>query len=257
MNRITILLAALVVVCTLVSGKVDINIEHHLNAPKELANPNEVVYTNLYVQHLFKQSLYKRQIDITLGDVVKGHYPVREVVDALQTAQKTDHIIFHIAGYGGVVDSTLLIINSILNTKAFTTMSVESPSFSGHAYIAVSGNELFMSKYSYIMFHTSSGYGMDCNKKRPPGTNGKDDPGYDPEELDRTVPNKEHCQVLSKAHINTVNKFLDSVIYLTRDEKEMIKKGHDVIINSDGTRIIADPVLPIVSTIPSTTPLHL
>lgn len=156
--------------------------------------------------------------EITLGDEIKDQDPiVKEAIKVLQHANSGDTVIFHISGYGGDLQTAIWLINNIKITKAHTIMSVEGPSYSAHAYIAASGNELKIAPYTYLMFHTSSGYGIDCSVQT--GT-------------DRTVSNVEHCEAMLKYHLGLTNQYIDSISFLTPAEKDRIETGHDVYITS-------------------------
>lgn len=140
-----------------------------------------------------------------------------DVVKILNSAEKGDIINFHLAGYGGEVESFIRLVNVVQHSKAHVKMIAESNVYSGHAYLAVSGNELEMRPYSYLMLHTSSGYGKDCSEE---------------EGTDRTVPNSEHCQAFLNNHINEMNYLIDNIRILTVDEKNALKSGHDIYITS-------------------------
>src|SRR6266404_6650555 len=82
--------------------------------------------------------------NIRLDDEILGINSYKDVAQKLQDAKTGDVIIFHLAGYGGDVEGTMDLINNIQQSNAYVIMSVEAPVFSGHAYLAISGNELRM-----------------------------------------------------------------------------------------------------------------
>jgi ATP-dependent protease ClpP protease subunit len=186
------------------------NIIHHEEIPVQLIENQVITYT--------KQSIFGDKIDIRMDSEIKGHETVRNIIKVLQEAKPSDKIIFHLAGYGGEVEVVEDIINNIKVSKAHVIMQVEAPVYSGHAYLALSGDELIMLPYSYLMLHTSSGYGSDCSKET--GT-------------DRTVSNVEHCEAGLKAHLDLINKVLNELPFLTSDEKARIMTGHDFYMTSD------------------------
>jgi len=214
----SVAVAAIIMASVLLSGKAEINLQHHMNLPAEFSNKSTIEIT--HNRHFFDSwfNTGSKQIDIRLSNEIKGTDTVKDIARVLQEATEKDTVIFHIVGIGGEVDTVMYLINNIKTTKAHTIMIVEGPSYSGHAYIAASGDELHMMPYSFLMYHTSSGYGTDCSKKT--GT-------------DRTVPNSEHCQAFMDTHLFEVNSYLDSIYFLTRLEKIYIETGHDVYITAE------------------------
>ena len=217
----SVLLAALIMALALMSGLIDINIEHHMNLPKEFTNKNVIDVDRNLLGSLIGQG---KNINITVADTIESQNSIRDMVKVLRQAKENDVIVFHISGYGGTVDTVELLINNILLTKAHVKMVVEAPSYSGHAYLATVGHELEMMPYSYLMFHTSSGYGFDCSTPSD---------GYDPNALDRAVPMKEHCEMYMDNHLLQMNKLIWSIKFLTDLEKFNLTFGHDVYITSE------------------------
>lgn len=209
----SVAVAAFIIGLVLLSGKAEINLQHHLNLPTEFSNRSTVEshYKNIF-------HVGGKIIHIRLSNQIKGPDSVKDIARELQEATKNDTVIIHVVGIGGEVNTTLYLINNIKATKAHTIMVVEGPSYSGHAYIAAAGNELHMLPYSFLMYHTSSGYGFDCSKEKG---------------MDRTVPNSEHCQAHLDTHMATVNSYLDSINFLTVLEKLLIQTGHDVYITAE------------------------
>lgn len=207
------ILPVLVIATVLISGLGTVNIQHHLNIPqyfmdKEVIEHHPKTILDIILNH-------PEVTDIRLKEEIQGTDTVKDIGRILQEAKKGDVIRFHISGYGGEVETVEYLINNIKTSAATTVMIVESPSYSGHAYLAVSGNYLIMLPYSYLMFHTSSAYGTDCALAL--GT-------------DRTVSNAEHCQKGLEAHMQLVIQFLESVPLFTRVEKDSLESGHDVYL---------------------------
>lgn len=150
-----------------------------------------------------------------MTDEFKKDFAFRDVIEVLDKATKRDKVIFHIAGVGGEVDTVLLVINHVKTTAAHTVMIVEAPSYSGHAYLALSGDELFMTPYSYLMMHTSSGYGYNCDQEQ--GT-------------DRGETKAATCHIMLDAHLYNTNKVIMDMKYLTYQEKQDIINGKTVIL---------------------------
>lgn len=213
----SVAVAAIIMATVLLSGKAEINLQHHLNLPAELANKNtiEVTTPRGFWDNPFNNH---RVIHVRLNSEIKNREQLRDVTRVLQEADSNDTVIFHIAGNGGEVDSWLYLFNNIKNTKAHTVSIVESPSYSGHAYLAAQTDELYVQGYSYLMFHTSSAYGHDCAKEK-----GKD----------RTVPNSEHCAAMLKNHLYETDKMIESVYFLTENEKKRLKTGHDIYVTAE------------------------
>lgn len=202
-------IAAAIMAAVLVTGYVDVNIDHHLKLPPELTSKNSSTIT----QHFMSKT-----IDIRLTSTIGSEDSVRDILKILQEANHSDTIRFHIAGFGGQVETVLLLINNIRASKAHTIMVVEAPAYSGYAYLAVAGKEIIMLPYSYLMFHTSSAYGSDCSSAT--GT-------------DRTVSKADKCRQFLKIHLFETDKYIDQISILTEEEKTAIKTGHDVYVTSE------------------------
>ncbi len=212
----SVVVAAAIMASALLSGKIEINLQHHLSLPAEFSNKAAIEVTE-------KRSFFadyfnpERVIHVRVGAEFKGIDSVREIGRILQDADENDTVIFHIAGNGGEVDTVMYLISNVKASKARTVMIVEGPSYSGHAYLAAAGDELRVLQYGFMMFHTSSAYGKDCSKEK----------GFD-----RTVPNKIHCQAFLDNHLKETTAFLNTVTFLTTLEKELIESGYDVYITS-------------------------
>jgi len=230
MNVHPAVIAAGIMATVLLSGHGQMNLIHHEVIPQIIAEQQIVT---VRPQQGIKGFLGGEQIDIRMGNEIKDQDSVIAIIKALQEASSLDTITFHINGYGGQVDTTFELIDNVRMSKAHVIMSVESPSFSGHAYLAVSGDELIVAPFASLMFHTSSAYGTSCSEARLPGTEGEGDPGYDPNGTDRTVSNQEHCERQMASHFLMITKFFTQEKYLTGAEKEQIMTGHDIYLSAD------------------------
>lgn len=159
--------------------------------------------------------LFGSTYNIRLGEELGGSHSVENVTSTLQAAHSNDTVIFHIVGYGGSVDGVLNIINVVKQSKAHIVMSVEGPSYSAYAVLATQGQELKMSRYSFLMFHTSSLVNYDPTKQ-----GGED----------RGVSNKEHMQAYYNANMVVWYKLLAEIKLLNNEEKYSVITGHDVYL---------------------------
>lgn len=203
--------AVVILVSALISGHIDINLEHHLRLPKELTNANTIVSDKDYWSG-------RTISDVYLKDEITDSKNVRDVVILLNSAKEGDEIIFHIAGNGGDVDTTLLLVNKVITTKAYTVMIVERPSYSGHALLAVSGSELIMLPYTYLLFHTSSAFNQDCSKATG---------------QDRAMTEQETCQLYINAHLESIGRMIleSRIPLLTTAERIDVVKGKTIVID--------------------------
>lgn len=204
---------ALIALLSLILGLPTVHFQHHLNLPdfdKDKISSKEV----LDLTYPF----YHKETDIRLKTEIKGNATQRDVYRILNEAKDGDKVTFHLGGYGGDGFTMFQLINDIKTSKAYIKMIVESPVFSAHAYLATAGRELVMLPYSFLMFHTMSGYGTDCSKAV--GT-------------DRTVSNVEHCQASQDALDALSLKFITETPVMTMDEKLKVLTGHDVYISAD------------------------
>lgn len=209
MNIHPAIVAALIMGTVLLSGQGKINLIHHEVLPQVLAEQQIVTIT---------KGIFSDRVDIRLPPEIKGEETIRPIIKVLQEVGRLDIVIFHLAGVGGEVETVFDLINNVHASKAHVIMLVEAPVYSGHAYLALNGDELIMLPYSSLMLHTSSAYGIDCTEKT--GT-------------DRTVPNQEHCQAFLDNHMKLINKVLSSVSVLTAAEIIQVMTGHDVYITAD------------------------
>jgi len=77
----------------------------------------------------------------------------RELNAMLRAANRADTVEFRLSGFGGSVQTTLEILNSIRASKAKVIMTVTAPVYSAHAIIAVSGDVMVLEIAASLMFH--------------------------------------------------------------------------------------------------------
>lgn len=172
-------------------------------------------------------------IDVRYVSEIKGYDENQGVAKILQEAKSNDVIRFHIAGYGGEVDTVYYLIDNIKQSKAKVIMIVEAPSYSGHAYLATQGSKLVMAPYSLLMFHIDSAYNIDCSQPIVKNPEDKEDTGYDPKGKDRGITNQESCQNLKDQKLIMINKLINNISFLTQKEKQDIEQGKEVYITAD------------------------
>lgn len=155
--------------------------------------------------------------DIYLTKGINDPTDYEDVVRLLRNAGSYDTFTFHLIGFGGHEDGMFYLMNAIQETKAKTIMSVEGDVYSAHAYLAISGQYIIMSKYSSLMFHFSDVLNLECDDL--PGT-------------DRGVPDSEHCRAYKNNAIKLGTMLVKSTPFLIEEEKKAILTGHDVYLTS-------------------------
>ena len=202
--------------CVLMSGKVDLNIEHNMHLPKEFSNETMIYYS-------YKQwPLPSKRIDIYLKNVIKEMGSYINISEALKQAGPTDEVYFHIAGYGGNLLGMTTIVSAIRSTKASVTMLVEGPSYSGHAYLAtIPGVKLIMSDHTFLMFHHVGALGTDCSTAKG---------------LDRGTSNVDHCEGAVQALVALADTYLKANPYLTKQELKDLQDGRDIYLTANVIR---------------------
>ena len=205
------IIAACIMGTVLVSGLGKMNIIHHEEVPFQLIE-NQVV--------IISKHWYGDKVDIRMDSEIDSQESVRAIIKVLQEAGRLDTITFHLAGYGGNVETVFNLIDNVQSCLGRVIMIVEAPVYSGHAYLALAGDRLVMRPYSSLMLHTSSAYGEDCSKQD----------GYD-----RKVSNTEHCYAFMDTHFKLINKFLLSIDYkvMSIEEKSAVMNGHDFYLTAD------------------------
>lgn len=199
-------------------GLATVNIQHHLTIPQELTG-RDYVYPKQFINTTFP--FIHTAYSIQYNQETHSLNSIRNVTKVLQEAKKGDTITFHLAGYGGEVETMYDLVNNIRKTKAKVIMEVEAPCYSGHAYLAVYGDELYISDFAYLMFHTSSEYNLDCTKEK--GT-------------DRGMINIEHCEALKNQDMRLFTAYIINSKILTSEEQVALMNGQDVYIDSRTVR---------------------
>jgi ATP-dependent protease ClpP protease subunit len=213
MKRFVVAAVVAVQVTILVLGLISLNFYHHIVLPDVM-----------FKTHIIKTSFYNtsypfihHEVDIQLSQEIKGYDSIHRVEQELQGASKGDLIKFHLTGYGGEVNTVLALINNIKASNALVEMDVEAPVYSGHAYLALSGDRLVMSNNSYLMLHTSSGMNEDCSAATG---------------SDRAETNIVHCENMKKADFLIINSIISNLPILTAEEKVSVMLGHDLYLDS-------------------------
>lgn len=202
----------LISITCLVLGLFKVNVYHNINLPQQYNGANR------FSQSLFVDSRFPfihTQYDIQMAQEIKDYDDIRDIDKVIQGANYGDVINFHLAGYGGSVNSVYSIIDNIDRGKAHVVMIVEAPVYSGHAYLAVNGDELIVTPFSYLMFHTSSEYDLDCSLQL-----GKD----------RNMTNEEHCNIEKQNDFVLFEQLLERSKILTEDEKNQLRNGKDIYL---------------------------
>jgi|ERR1700733_15290024 len=190
-----------------------INLYHHIELPtlNKYRITSSVIFkvTFPFISHKY---------DVRLEDQIYNQVFYEDIETMLINTNENDTVVFHLAGYGGQVDTTIQLINTIKQSKAWIIMDVEAPVYSGHAYLALSGNELIMHKYTFLMLHFSSILDLDCSIQIG---------------SDRGVSNQEHCQNLKNANIFIATNLVNDLPVLSVDEKVQLYTGHDVYLQEN------------------------
>ncbi len=163
--------------------------------------------------------------DVYLPNMLETPEQLSPIGTKLDQAVPGDTIRFHVNGVGGNVDATLYLINKLKTTKAKTVMLVESPAYSGTAFIAAMGDELVYSPYSYLMFHTTSGFNVNC----------KGETGFDRAQLASTT-----CLTNLVAHLITVEATISGFKQIPNEVKREIIYGKTVICGVKGCFFFED-----------------
>jgi len=204
-------IAAIILGLVLISGRIDINLQHNLHLPKQMVN-EPIIETHMGVFGI--ANIY----DVYIPVVFNHEMSLVSIKQLVNNASVLDTVRFHIAGDGGGVDMVLGLINAVKATKAHTVMIVERPSYSGAAFLAVSGDELIMRPFTYLMFHTSSAMNVNC----------ADQKGMDRAETADAV-----CKKMISNHMWNLEKLIDSFIKVSAEEKAAIKAGFTVVIPAE------------------------
>ncbi len=97
-----------------------------------------------------ERSLYR-----LFGDISEfGDYT--DFLNSMLYHTEEDEVIIEINSGGGRIDIGMMIVNAIKNCKAHVKCKVVHPSYSMASIIALSGDELEICDYSFLMFHNYS-----------------------------------------------------------------------------------------------------
>lgn len=210
---ILLALLAILLIALAVPG---IRLYHHIEVPT--INKYRIIERHEFVPVFpFYTTIY----DITLEQEIKSPLWYEDVSKVLREAKPLDHVIFHLAGYGGQVDTTLMLVNQIKESKAVVIMSVEAPVYSGHAFLALSGHKIIMAPNSFLMLHYSSILGLNCA-----GASG----------VDRGQPRKDKCYQYKGVQLKLFDRYLDSLDILYEKEKLDLKEGKDIYLFPEDIR---------------------
>lgn len=149
---------------------------------------------------------------------------IQSLVDTLNHAKSGDVVVLHVGQYGGDGEAMQYILTAMKNTKAKTVAIVEAPSYSAHALIAGHADVLIMNPGTFLMFHTTSIYGLDCDALDPT----QKDRGHDP---------RPKCKQFVQANTYSANYEIDQVKILTPEEKHTIETGYDVYLTAEEINI--------------------
>ena len=159
---------------------------------------------------------------VRLASVIQETIQYREVFDLYDQLGRFDTVYLHIEGDGGSVATTMLLYTKIFYSRAKTITVIEGPVHSGHAIIALMGDEIIIRDHTWFLFHTSS-YGMSIENLCI-GEKGKLNRGQDAQQkcLD-------FYTFVDKRYTN----FIDNIVLkvLTNDERDRYKEGFDVLID--------------------------
>ena len=239
--------ALLILLCVCL-GLPTINIQHHLTLP--VLDKYVIIDTQHYGFNWHRLQVYSyKVIDIRINDTEEHEDWIKNVATTLIQAKKGDIINFHLGGYGGSVDVFMELINLVKTSPATINMIVETNVYSGHAYLAASGDTLTMLPYTFMMFHSTSALGTDCSLKT--GT-------------DRGVSNAEHCQAAIDVMVQQNKEVLSNIKLFTPEEQDRLRHGHDVYITSaeynrrsKGLKPISIPIPVVVPAVPKVTTIML
>lgn len=204
----------LAMISILILGLISINLEHHINLPKELLNRNTI--KTQYILNTTPFFLHK-QYDIYLVDSINSYRQTQDIIETINEAKSNDIVVLHLAGYGGGVEQVVRIINAMLTSKADIITRVEAPVYSGHAYIALYGKTMIILPYTYIMLHTSSALNEDCSKEKG---------------VDRAQTAAQSCQNFKDNHMILVTNTLLNMPFLTNQEKVQVMTGYDLYLQN-------------------------
>lgn len=183
----------------LVLGLFHVKIDLYPSSEKLLLRPYAMTCTGTLSEHC----------DVDLTQEIKEAFQYRDLMQKLRDADWGDEITIHLMGYGGDAMTMIQLSNTIRDSRATITMSVEGPVYSAHTTIALSGDKLIVKPGVMFMFHDVQ-FGKDGTPYTDP------DPG-------------------TQATIQLFHEMLQSVAgdYLTDDEFSTIFNGGEVYISGE------------------------
>lgn len=195
-------------------GFVKVNFYHNLSLPTEVLHKNTIT-TSHSLNLTFP--FFHTNSDIYMVDEIKEYRQTQDIIQTLNEASAGSTVTFHLAGYGGQVDSVMRILNAMKMSKAHVVTEVEAPVYSGHAYIALSGQTLKIRPYTIIMMHHSSGYNQQAVCDKETGTN-------------RAMTNKDSCLLYLNTSLEVTTVIIQQMSYLTAEQKQVILEGRDLYL---------------------------
>lgn len=169
----------------------------------------------------------------------------RSLINALQTADKGDVIIIHLAGYGGDGETMMVLVSAIRASSAMTIAVVEAPVYSAHAYIALACDKVLMQPYTTLMLHNGSNNNINCDEFV-----GLKDRGHD---------ESVKCKQMQAAVNYMVTGLLNTFTLITPEERSLVENGYDLYLTSDEVIFreqtgmaheqhpIPDPIVPAIT----------
>lgn len=209
-DYIKIVLLALCFALVTTSGLIKLNVNHWMHLPT-FKEDIVVERDSFNLLHLG----FDKTFDIRMKDEIKGVDTVNSIIRVLQEADTNTTVVFHLAGYGGDIETLFRLVNEIHRSNAKVIGIVEAPVYSAHAYLAANIPLLIIDKYSYLMFHGSSILNTNCLT-----STGED----------RGVSNVYHCQMMKNSHLALTHELIWNTTVLTNEERVTIENGGDVYL---------------------------
>lgn len=194
MKSLTLVLAAVVMAATLLSGSVKVNL-HHTHTLDGI-EPYQITCRGTIL----------KTCDVFLTTKIGDQGSYLSLFTLFQTAKEGDQIRLHMNGYGGKVDTTVQFINEMKSSKALVTTIVEGPVYSAHAFISIAGTHVVIRPGAMFLFHDTSALGNTCDDQK-----GHKDRGTD------AYPK---CLEDIQMHILTFEAFLKSTLGSLLTDKE-------------------------------------
>jgi ATP-dependent protease ClpP protease subunit len=148
-------IAALLVIALIATSGKPINPEtiEMFSEVKETVSPFKKAASYGFYNITKEQGKYHVYFSSSIGDQT-GY---ADLVKGLRKLKKEDTVVLHLANFGGLVHSGVLIINAMKDSAATITAKLDAPSYSMGALIACAADKLTAGKYSFLMFHDYSG----------------------------------------------------------------------------------------------------